>query len=366
MIKNLTQGLNIARSHTDDLLIFSKHAWDIAGSQDRIHWLPPQDGYNRFLQEWRTVSCHIRQLDTVLFSNYFTSPTMSRKRPRLVTVIHDLNSLHFPDQFSWKKRTWLRLSHQLTLQLAHVVVVPSNFVKQDILHYYGLRWQSKVHVIPNPVSWDRFNLNGQATLWDRLKPKIDYPNRRYILSVAAQYPHKNLETVIRAFAILRERTHYKDASLILVGQISSNLVGISRFVNIARLIKELKLGDAVYVTGHIKDKDLGELYRHAAMFIFPSLFEGFGMPPLEALGFGVPVLTTRCASIPETTLGLARYLDDPLDGLRMADQMAVVLDRPNDYRPSSDQVDQVREYYAPERIGKLYYEILVQGLPERD
>jgi glycosyltransferase involved in cell wall biosynthesis len=122
------------------------------------------------------------------------------------------------------------------------------------------------------------------------------------------------------------------------------------------LIAELNLGDAVRAAGYIEPQELGALYRGASLFVFPSIFEGFGLPPVEALGFGLPVITTRCASLPEVTLGLADYVDDPTNVEELA---ALMTERLEDgRRPDSTAVSELRDLYSPERIGRLMYDVL--------
>lgn len=89
-------------------------------------------------------------------------------------------------------------------------------------------------------------------------------------------------------------------------------------------------------------------YRHAEMFVFPSVFAGFGMPPVEALGFGLPTLAARATAI------LAELVDEPLDAAMWADKIAALLDDPNRYRPKSDDVAALKDLYDPVRIAGAY------------
>ena len=178
----------------------------------------------------------------------------------------------------------------------------------------------------------------------------------YVLSVAAHYPHKNLETLVRAFAVLVQSR--PEMKLVLVGQLAEYLVGTSRKLEVIGLIDELNLRDAVIVTGYVDDLSLGQWYRHASLFVCPSLFEGFGMPPVEALGMGIPVLTTTCGSLREVTHDMAVYIEDPLDVGEFASKMATMLEAPERYRPSDSQQRWLRNLYSPERIGALYYGVM--------
>ena len=137
------------------------------------------------------------------------------------------------------------------------------------------------------------------------------------------------------------------------GDVAAELV--SRLRSFA---KEHRLGRVVVETGYVDDRTLGSLYRRATVFAFPSLFEGFAMPPIEALGLGLPVLTTRAASIPEVTMGIAAYVDDPRDPKEMADRLDAMLADPEAARPSADDVARIRDAYDPVGIATRYREVL--------
>jgi len=177
-----------------------------------------------------------------------------------------------------------------------------------------------------------------------------------VLCVAAHWPSKNLHTLVGAFAELRATC--ADLKLVLVGQRIDRLLGIRSFGDVASLVDELGLSDSVVITGYISDREVGAFYQHASLLVFPSLFEGFGMPPVEALGFGLPVLTTRCTSIPEVAGDLAVYLDDPLDPSEVAEKMQMILDRPDEFRPTAAQSAAVKARFDPVRIAEQYYALL--------
>ena len=123
---------------------------------------------------------------------------------------------------------------------------------------------------------------------------------------------------------------------------------------IADLIAELNLKSAAITTGYLNDAQLSDLYQHATLFAFPSLFEGFGMPAVEALGFGLPTLTTRLGSLPEVTMGAAHYLDEPTRVDEWVDKLAYLLLNPDACRPEMATVKKLRERYAPSKIAAMY------------
>jgi glycosyltransferase involved in cell wall biosynthesis len=359
MIRNLLEGLAWVCTPSDELIVLCDKPWPMKPSEARIRWVRPSGSGNRFLRTWWTMLTRPADIDTALFSNYFTPPIRRRHGPRFVTVIHDLQYLHYPKNFSRAKRAWLWAAHEVTLRLADAVVTVSESVKNEVLDRYGQVWESKIHVIHNPVSWGRFD----GTPDDpplRLRNAIQ-AETPFVLAVAAQYPHKNLSTLVHAFDLLHRRPDQQKTRLVLAGQTGEKLRGIAWYPRIDELIADLGVRDSVVGLGYVDDAELGWLYKHASIFAFPSLFEGFGLPPVEALGLGLPVLTTRFSAILEATLGLATYLENPLDSPAMAELLAAMLESPDRFRPSAADVARLRDLYAPTRIGAQYYKLLTEG-----
>lgn len=300
---------------------------------------------SRFIAEQRACLQQVKG-DAVLFPNYFVPPIVPRGLGRVAMVLHDIQYRHFPLNFSAKKRAWLAVSQGFAMRRADTVIAISDFVRDDLLRLYGRRFASKVVTIPNPISWDRF---------DPLPSEVgDAPvNRPYILSVAAGYAHKNLDVLVKAFA--RVAKIDQDIQLVLCGQDYARLRGVpGTRMGLSALVADLGLQERVIITGYVDDAMLGRLYRNASMFVFPSLFEGFGMPPVEALGFGLPTLTTALTALPETTMGLADTVDDPANIDEWATRIVQIVRTPNAYRPASTDVARLRRHYSPRRIGLQY------------
>lgn len=302
----------------------------------------------RFFSEQRACFNGHQRSQAILFPNYFTPPVVPARLGRIVTIIHDFQYRYFPEFFSTKKRIWLRLAHELTFRKANMVVAISESVRQDAIRFHGQRAEKKMIVIPNPVSWERFG---------RAVGPHPLGRRPYVLTVASHYPHKNLEVLVQAFSLVAERV--PDVSLVLVGQSRADLKGVMSTENsIGELASSLRLGDRVRFTGSVTDEELGRLYRHATLFAFPSLFEGFGMPPVEALGFRVPTLTTKCTSLPEATLGKAIYVECPQDVEEWASRIEAAVLHPERFRVPTETARILREHYSPKRIGKKYAHVL--------
>ncbi len=160
--------------------------------------------------------------------------------------------------------------------------------------------------------------------------------------------------MVRAFANVAKKR--KDLLLVLCGQLPEGLISIGKDVTGLRgLITDLGLKDRVCITGYLSDQEVGDLYHHASAFAFPSVFEGFGMPAVEALGFGLPTLTTRCTSLPEVTLGMAHYVDDPGDVEEWASRLDTLVGSP---RLPAEAIERIRDHYDSRTIGQLYLQAL--------
>jgi glycosyltransferase involved in cell wall biosynthesis len=301
---------------------------------------------SRFLAE--QIACLDYRIsgNSILFPNYYVPPLVPSRLGHVAVVIHDFQYRHYPEFFSAKKRAWLRLAHTWAFERADTVILISDFVRRDAIRLYGSRAERSV-VIPNPVSWDHFG---------SIRGKHPFGGRPYILSVAAHYAHKRLDVLIKAFEILSAK--HPDLLLVLTGQLAANLVGV-KFgrVRLLELIKTLGISERIRVMGYVEPLKLGDVYHHAAAFAFPSVFEGFGMPAVEALGFGIPTLATRCTAIPEITLGLASYVKDAGDVNEWADRLRVMIEAP---RLPTKAVDSIRQKYNPPSIAEKYLEVMAK------
>jgi glycosyltransferase involved in cell wall biosynthesis len=302
----------------------------------------------RFIAE--QISCLMAKTpaEAILFPNYFTPPFVPRRLGRVATVIHDFLFAERWSVMSRKRREWQRISYRYTYARADVVIVPSAFVRERAFELYG-RLARKTVTIPNPISWERF---------ERASDRHPFEGRPYILTVAAHYPHKNLVVLVRAFARLQKQ--FSDLLLVLPGQKPTNLFGVAdRTDHVGNLIAELELQSNVLTTGYLEDTDLGTLYRHATVFAFPSLFEGFGMPAVEAMGLGLPTLATRRTSLPEVTMDAAFYVNDPMNVDEWVDTLTYLLTNSNSCRPEKAVIAKIQQHYSPKRIAALYEQAML-------
>jgi glycosyltransferase involved in cell wall biosynthesis len=167
-------------------------------------------------------------------------------------------------------------------------------------------------------------------------------------------PHKNLERLIEAFHLLRRNGH-DTVKLLIIGD------EISKYATLRRAVHRYKLHKHVRFFGFVPDKTLAVLYRLAGVFVFPSLYEGFGLPPLEAMASGTPVITSNVSSLPEV-VGDAALLIDPYEPTAIAHAMHRVLTEPalrEDLRRRG--LLRVREFSwdrSVRRVHEIYQEVL--------
>ena len=148
-----------------------------------------------------------------------------------------------------------------------------------------------------------------------VRAKLKIPAKRYVLSVCTLEPRKNLAHLIRCFAQLIQQERLPDLHLVLVGKLGWKYESIFSEFNDAQGLR-----DRIIITGFVADDDLAALYSDALFFVFPSLYEGFGLPPLEAMQCGVPVITSNTSSLPEV-VGNAGIMVDPRDGDGLCEAM---------------------------------------------
>ena len=237
-------------------------------------------------------------IDTVLEPIYY-KPFWGTKGIRYFTVIHDLQGWHYPQYFSKLRVLWMKFCWKYSVRSSEFVVATTDFVRSDIIDKTGCSG-NKVVTIPIPIVIDR-----TATCVDILQ-KYGLKKRKYYYTVSSMLPHKNLVTLIKGLAILKRKNSGAFYPLVIsgVGEVTKEL---------SRVIVSENLSEDILLTGFISDPDRNLLYRECKAFLFPSIFEGFGMPPVEAMALGVPVVTTEKTSLKEVTGGLACYVEDALD-----------------------------------------------------
>ena len=238
-------------------------------------------------------------------------------RCRSVVTIHDCIHLMFPQYLPNRAAyAYARASMWAAARRSDRILTVSEASKRDILHFFNVK-PEKIVVVYNAID-EHFSTTPSEEQVARIRERYQL-DHKFVLYVGNIKPHKNLVRLIEAFSQLR-RTH-DDLKLLIIGD------EISKLPALRRAVHRNKLHKFVRFLGYLKDDTLTVLYRLASVFVFPSLYEGFGLPPLEAMASGTPVVTSNVSSLPEVT-GDAAVLVDPYDVDSIADGMRRILDDP--------------------------------------
>lgn len=289
-------------------------------TRDRVklvatHW--PNKIFNYIFQfgfAYPKIDKFLGDID-IFWSPHFNFSSFSDK-PKVVLTVHDLSFLRAPYFFSWRKNFWHRLlGIKALITRANAIIAVSEHTKRDLLDlsnvplekvrvvYSGLNFSAEqMSEAREPLFVARYNLHG-----------------RFILSVGNIEPRKNLSGLIRAYDLLRkEHPEFNDCRLVLAGGRGW------RNRQIYRLARRSIYRQEIIFLGYVSAADKDWLYRHASVFAYPSFYEGFGFPPLEAMSYGVPVITSQFSSLPEV-VGDAAILINPGAANEIADALSLIL-----------------------------------------
>ena len=253
-----------------------------------------------------TLSAELRRNPVDVLHVQFTAPPFC---PCPVVVsIHDLSFEHLPDTFHRRSRIQLRLTVRHSARRAAKILTLSEHTRRDIIETYGVD-ESRITAIPLAAP-RHFSPVEDTRELQRVRHNYGIDGK-YILSVGSIQPRKNLARLVQAYARVRaslrdKQTETEWPKLVLVGKHAW------LYDETLRALNETGVADSVILTGYVPETDLPALYSGALCFIYPSYFEGFGLPPLEAMKCGAPVIVGDRTSLPEV-VGDAALTVDPFD-----------------------------------------------------
>jgi len=235
----------------------------------------------------------------------------------LILTVHDIIPVLFPEYVKVADRLLYSYVYPQALLNADVIIAVSHNTKNDLLKKFNLN-PDKIKVICNGCDHGVFRPLTDDDLVKKTCRQYGITDD-YILCVASLSPRRNLLRLFKAFKkLITDHSDFKAFTLVIAGNVDF------KYKNLFRYIKESNLTDNVHFIGQVKEGDLPAVYNGARLFVYPSLYEGFGLTVLEAMACGVPVISSDVSSIPEIT-GEAAVLIDPFSVDEIAETMYKVL-----------------------------------------
>ena len=313
-IRNVLRQLSRLDQHTEFVLFCRPE--DAAGLKtlgENFRPSPETAGNYSIAEQWKIPLAIRREGVTLFHAPHYVLPALVPCRS--VVTIHDCIHLMFPQYLPNPiAYRYARTSIAIAARRATRVLTVSESSKRDILRFVDAE-PSKIDVIYNAYD-ERFGVEPKEEDVVRVRERFQLHDE-FVLYAGNVKPHKNLERLIDAFHLVRKRglDHLK---LVLIGD------DISKYAALRRAVHRHQLHNYVRFLGYVPEETLAVMYRLAGVFVFPSLYEGFGLPPLEAMASGTPVVTSNVSSLPEVA-GDAAMLVDPYDPEAIADGIYRVL-----------------------------------------
>jgi glycosyltransferase involved in cell wall biosynthesis len=288
-----------------------------------------------FLEKEKTVNFYIPNRILNVIGYFFSFPKIDRiidadifysthmdifplaDEKKHILNIYDISFLYFPEFFSIKKRIWQKAQKiEKQIKYARKIITPSEFTKKTIIDFYKIN-ENKIEVVYPGIS-DLYQKIENENDLKKFKESfgINFP---FILSVGTIEPRKNYPEIIEALKLIKTKKRFSDYKLIIVGAIGW------KYKNILKMASQKSVKNDIIFWGRGKDEELLYLYNLADLFIYPSFFEGFGFPPLEAQICGTPVIASNRSSLPEV-LAKSALLVDPYKVYELADTICEILD----------------------------------------
>jgi glycosyltransferase involved in cell wall biosynthesis len=318
-VRNLLRQLGRQDQAHEYVVLCREQDWDAVEECGPLFRLVVEGAGTYSVTEQFALPIDLRRESVDLFhAPHYVLPPLTPCRS--VVTIHDCIHLRFPQYLPNRiGYAYARAQMWMATHKAARVMTVSEASKRDILRYFRVP-ESRIDVIYNAID-ERFWQEPSAEDIERVRERYRL-TAPFVLYAGNIKPHKNLERLIEAFNLLRqERPDLKDVELLIIGD------EISKYATLRRAVHRYKLHKHVRFFGFVPDQTLAALYRLARAFVFPSLYEGFGLPPLEAMASGTPVITSNVSSLPEV-VGDAALMIDPYEPAAIADAMRQVLTDP--------------------------------------
>jgi glycosyltransferase involved in cell wall biosynthesis len=349
-LRNLLRELATIDQTTEYVLFCKPDDTEIAGALGQnFRAVPERSGHYSIAEQLTLPLAVAREKLDLFHAPHYVLPALIPSRS--VVTIHDCIHLMFPEYLHRLGRAYAYASLWTAAHKSNRIFTVSEQSKRDILKFFKVS-PEKIVVTPNAID-DRFNIAPSEEHLAQVRERYQL-SHAYLLYVGNIKPHKNLERLIEAFHLVRLQGR-PELELLIIGD------EISKLQSLRRAVHKYQLHRYVRFLGFVPDTTLTVLYRLASVFVFPSLYEGFGLPPLEAMASGTPVVTSNVSSLPEV-VGDAAVLVDPYRAEAIADGILAVL-RSSHLREDLRQrgLAQVKVYSwrrSAERVREVYGEVV--------
>ncbi|OGN03030.1 MAG: hypothetical protein A2655_02560 [Candidatus Yanofskybacteria bacterium RIFCSPHIGHO2_01_FULL_43_42] len=257
--------------------------------------------FSKFLNQ-PLIDKMIGGADVFLFPHFFIS-SLSPNCKR-VTTFHDLSYVHFPEHLTLRKKIWhnFQMIPEWQAKFSDKLIAVSESTKNDLINLYKID-PARIQVIYSGINPTRSNsASPSKSDLAKFRKNKNLPDR-FILFLGKVEPRKNIVSIVRAFNNLKSNLKYKDVGLVIVGAKGWLYKDVTKETN------KSNYREQIIFTNQVNDEERLLYYRTADVFVYPSFFEGFGFPPLEAMSCGIPVITSRNSSLPEVVGGAATTID---------------------------------------------------------
>lgn len=251
--------------------------------------------------------------DIYHFFNFIVPPRVNGK---VITTVYDMTYKLYPETMDKNNLKRLNDDMEYSVNRADKIITITESSKKDIIKFLDIN-PSKIEVIYCGVDYDTFNKSFLVDEKYKVRNKYNLPEG-YILYMGTLEPRKNIDSIIEAFALIKKQKDFDNIKLVIAGKKGW------LFEDIFNLVDKLNLKDQVIFTDYVDERDKPIIYNMATLFVFPSLYEGFGIPVLEAMASSVPVITSNVSSLPEVA-GDAAILVNPKDIEGIAKNMIKIL-----------------------------------------
>lgn len=256
------------------------------------------------LSEQLELTRNIHRETSLFWSAHYNIPLLYRGK--MLVTVYDLFHLAMPNLVGGlHKRLYAKVMFKAVRRKADAIITISHFTKNELIRFTG---RGKQEIYPIHL--------GVEDSWFNIKKSVNPHGKSYLLYVGNVKPHKNLGSLIKAFEFIADKIPH---DLVIVGKKEGFITGDSAVATMAA-----SLSERVYFTGYIEDEILKQYFAHADAFVLPSFYEGFGLPPLEAMATGCPVIVANAASFPEVCEDAAIYCD-PHSYEDIADKILMVM-----------------------------------------